>query len=144
MKAFKVLFLLVSVLVLSCNSDDNSNPIQSICDSQAVIDPSVFQQIPTDNYTITSVVLNGNCLEVKVSSSGCDPNNWTMNIKAVPSVTAISPHLVHVKVELINNEECLAVFEKTRSFDLTPLQIQGQTSIQLQIEGWNIPVIYNY
>lgn len=144
MKVFKILFLLVSLLVLSCNSDDNSNPIQSICDSQAVIDTSLFDQIPTDNYSITSIVLNGDCLEVKLSSSGCDPNNWTMNLKAVPSVTAISPHLVHVKVELINNEECLALFAKTRSFDLTPLQIQGQTSIQLQIEGWNIPVIYNY
>lgn len=144
MSFVKKIFLLVSILILSCNSDDDTNPIESNCESQAIIDLVTFQLIQTGNYGINSVIINENCIEIKISSSGCDPNNWTMNFKTVPSTTAVSPHLFHAKVELINNEECLAVYEKTRSFDLTPLQIQGQNSIQLQIQGWNTPVIYNY
>ena len=45
---------------------------------------------------------------------------------------------------VINNQECLAVFQKTKSFDLTPFRIEGQNSVPLNIEGWNEQVIYEY
>ena len=49
-----------------------------------------------------------------------------------------------VKVKLINNQECLAVFQKTKSSDLTPFRIEGQNSVPLNIEGWNEQIIYEY
>ena len=49
-----------------------------------------------------------------------------------------------VKVELVSNQLCLAVLQKTKSFDLLPFQISGQNQIPLNILGWNKTIIYKY
>jgi len=109
-----------------------------------VLDHVAFPLVNTTNYWITNVVLNGDCLEITLSSSGCNPNNWDMNLIGVASTTNIYPPLFHAKVELINNEECLAVFQKTVSFDLAPLKMVGQNTVQIDIDGWNNNIVYQY
>jgi hypothetical protein len=47
-------------------------------------------------------------------------------------------------MELINDEACLAFFQKTVSFDLTPFQIDGQSDLPLNINGWNEQITYEY
>lgn len=140
------LALFTSVLFVACDflDDHIKNPIKSKCNEKAVLDHVAFPQVNTANYGITNVVLNGNCLEITVSSSGCDPNNWDMNLIGVASTTNIYPPLFHAKVELINNEACQAVFQKTVSFDLTPFQMAGQNTVQIAIDGWNNNIMYQY
>lgn len=146
MRVYKIIFLFFAMLLVSCEFLDDTikTPVITACDSNAMVDPILYQQIQTTKYGITSVVLNGDCLEITVSSSGCDPNNWSMNLVTVPSTATVVPQLYHAKVELINDEVCLAVFQKTKSFDLTPLKIQSQNKIQVDIDGWNTPIIYSY
>jgi len=141
-----VLALFTSVFFVACDflDDHIKNPIRSKCDEKAVLDHVVFPQVNTDNYGIINVVLNGDCLEITLSSSGCDPNNWDMNLIGVASTTNIYPPLFHAKVELINNEACLAVFRKTVSFDLTPFQMAGQNTVQIALDGWNTNIMYQY
>ena len=140
------LALFTSVLFVACDflDDHIKNTIKSKCNEKAVLDHVAFPQVNTANYGITNVVLNGDCLEITVSSSGCDPNNWDMNLIGVASTTNIYPPLFHAKVELINNEACLAVFQKTVSFDLTPFQMAGQNTVQIAIDGWNTNIMYQY
>lgn len=138
--------LFLGVFFVSCDFLDDyiKNPVTSKCDKSAVEDAVKLNQISTSNYTITNVVLNGDCLEVTIGSSGCNPDNWTMNLVGAKSLAAVSPPHVGVKVELINNEACLAVFQKTVSFDLTDFQWVGQNQVQLNIDGWNTPILYQY
>ena len=140
------LALFTSVFFVACDFIDDhiKNPIKSKCNEKAVLDHVAFPQVNTANYGITNVVLNGDCLEITVSSSGCDPNNWDMNLIGVASTTNIYPPLFHAKVELINNEACQAVFQKTVSFDLTPFQMAGQNTVQIAIDGWNNNIMYKY
>jgi len=140
------LMLFLGVFFVSCDflDDHIKNPVRSKCNEKGVLDPIAFPLVNTANYGITNVVLNGDCLEITLSSSGCNPNNWDMNLIGVASTTNIYPPLFHAKVELINNEECLAVFQKTVSFDLTPFQMAGQNSVQIDIDGWNNNIVYQY
>src|SRR5690606_4760045 len=108
----------------------------------AIIDEMLFQQVLTGNYGVDNVIVNRNCLEVTITSSGCNPNNWDMNFIASEIVVETLPVQYYTKIELVNNEACLAVFQKTVSFDLTPLQISGQNQVQVNISGWNTPIIY--
>lgn len=121
---FNLLFIIMLAFV-SCKGDDsnccNSNPTN--CNKFSVIDEIKYNQTNTNNYTICNVVLNGDCLEITVSSSGCDPKNWDMNFIASEVVVETLPNQWNVKVALINNEACQAVFQKTMSFDLTPFKI---------------------
>lgn len=143
----KILFLLclTGTFFTSCHYlDDVAYPVISNCDENAIEDATRFSQISTANYHIDNVVLNGDCLEVTISSSGCHPDNWEMNLVGAKSLAAVSPPDVGIKVELINNDACLAVFQKTVSFDITPLQFTGQSQVRLVIDGWNNPILYQY
>src|SRR5690606_23498738 len=140
-----VLILFLGVFFVACDflDDHIKNPITTTCDKSAVEDATRFNQVSTNNYTICNVVLNGDCLEITVSSSGCDPKNWDMNFIASEVVVETLPNQWNVKVALINNEACQAVFQKTMSFDLTPFKITGQNQVQIKIQGWN-NIMYQY
>lgn len=141
-----VLVLFLGMCFVSCDflDDHIKYPVTSKCNEKAVLDQVAFPLVNTANYGITNAVLNGDCLEITISSSGCNPNNWNMNLIGVASTTNIYPPLFHAKVELINNEACQAVFQKTVSFDLTPFQMAGQNTIQIDIDGWNNNIVYQY
>ncbi len=131
---------------VSCKGDDSNccNPNPTNCNKFSVIDEIKYNQTNTNNYTICNVVLNGDCLEITVSSSGCDPKNWDMNFIASEVVVETLPNQWNVKVALINNEACQAVFQKTVSFNLTAFQWVGQNQVQLNVDGWNTPILYQY
>ncbi len=141
-----ILLFFTACSLVSCRYLDDAviTPVTPNCDKNAIEDAVKFHQISTSNYGIDNVVLNGNCLEVTITSSGCNPNNWEMNLVGAKSLAAVSPPHVGVKIELINNDACLAVFQKTVSFDLTDFQWVGQNQVQLNIDGWNTPILYQY
>lgn len=135
------------VVFVGCKGDDSNccpHPNSTNCNEFSIIDETKYNQTNTNNYTITNVVLNGNCLEITVSSSGCNPNNWDMNFVASEVVVETLPNMWYAKVELINNEDCQAVFQKTVSFDLTPFKITGQNQVLINIQGWNTNIMYQY
>ena len=139
--------LIIMLVFVSCKGDDSlccPHPNPTNCNEFSIIDEAKYNQINTNNYSITNVVLNGDCLEITVSSSGCNPNNWDMNFVASEVVVETLPNQWNAKVELINNEACQAVFQETVSFDLTPFQITGQDQVQIKIQGWNTSIMYQY
>ncbi|SEH88147.1 hypothetical protein SAMN02927937_01929 [Paenimyroides aquimaris] len=147
MKQFFVLLLFMGIVTVSCKGDDSNccpHPDPTNCNKFSVIDETKYSQTDTSNYTITNVVLNGDCLEITIGASGCDPNNWDMNLFVSELIVETNPAQYKTKTELINNEACLAVFQKTVSFDLTTLQMPGANQVQLTIEGWNTPILYQY
>ena len=141
-----ILFLLGLFLVFSCSSDDDSGQIiEANCDELAVVLPNDdFDAIANSGFGISDVVLDEDCLVITISASGCDPNNWDMNLYSTDAFFTGLPTVRAVKVEVVNNEACLAVFQKTRSFDLIPFQLQNQNEIILAIEGWAEQVSYQY
>jgi hypothetical protein len=143
LKKIIALFGIIGIIFISCSDDDNAT--NKTCDSNSeVIAETIFNDINTSNYTITDVNLNGDCLEITISSSGCDAEQWQMNLYSTNAFYEVYPLQRAVKVKLINNQLCLAVFQKTKSFDLIPFQIKGQNQISLNIEGWNEQIIYEY
>jgi len=141
----KLLFILTLIHILSCNSEDDNSTIENNCDfTSEVIFEEDFNAISTSNYGIIDVVLNGDCLEITFSSSGCGTDLWEESLYSSDVFYNVFPLLRDVKMELINNEECLAVFQKMVSFDLTPFQIDGQSDLPLNINGWNEQITYGY
>lgn len=146
MKKFLSLIILFGILLSGC-SDDDDNQVNSVstCDATGqVLSDTDYAAIDVTNYTVTNAQLNGNCLEVTVASSGCSGDSWVMNLYSTDSYYESLPPQKSVKVELLNYELCLAVFEKTVSFDVTPFQISGQNEVVFVIEGWDTPINYQY
>ena len=141
----KLLFILTLTHILSCNLEDDNSNIENNCDfTSEIILEEGFNAINTSNYAITEIELIDDCLEITFGSSGCGTDLWEENLYSTDAFYNIFPLQREVKMELINNEACLAVFQKTVSFDLTPFQIDGQSDLPLNINGWNEQITYEY
>ena len=141
----KLLLILTLIHILSCNSEDDNSTIENNCDfTSEIILEEDFNAINTSNYGIIEVELNGDCLGITFGSSGCGTDLWEENLYSTDAFYNVFPLQRDVKMELINEELCLAVFQKTVSFDLTPFQIDGQSDLPLNINGWNEQITYGY
>lgn len=142
MKKIGVFF--ICLFVLSCNSNDEPT-IKNKCNvSSEIISSEDFSAVSTSNYAITKVEIIDDCIEITFGSSGCGTELWEEHLFSVDSFYTIFPLQRDLKMKLINEELCEAYFIKTVSFDLTPLQIDGQNIVPLNIYGWNEQVSYEY
>ncbi|HQW69918.1 MAG TPA: hypothetical protein PLH25_09640 [Flavobacterium sp.] len=145
MKYFLTVLSCLFLVTISCSDDDNKKTTNSNCDKQAIVfSDDNFQDVITANYMITNVVLNGDCLSVTISSSGCSGETWDVELISSNSILESFPVQRLVKIELDNPEVCLAIVQKTVSFDLTPFQVDGQNQVILNIDGWDEPITYQY
>ena len=142
MKKIGVFF--ICLFVLGCNSNDEPT-IKNKCNvSSEIISSEDFSAVSTSNYAITKVEIIDDCIEITFGSSGCGTELWEEHLFSVDSFYTIFPLQRDLKMKLINEELCEAYFIKTVSFDLTPLQIDGQNIVPLNIYGWNEQVSYEY
>lgn len=142
----KVFFIFLFIVFnMSCDSDDDNSNIEHNCDFiSEVISEDDFNEINTSNYEINDIKLNNDCLIITFTSSGCGTDLWEENLVSTDAFYTVFPLQRALKMELINEELCEAVFQKTVSFDLTPFQIDGQNELPLNIDGWHEQIIYEY
>lgn len=139
----KIFFLLL--IVTACNDDDTNEELVSNCDdfgTELTVDE--YEALGDFSENIVDVEIEGDCLQVTVSDSGCD-DSWPVNLHS-PDVF-ISIGLIPnrpLKINIDNNQVCLAVFQKTVSFDLTAFQLDYVNQLTLNIEGWDEGIIYEY
>jgi hypothetical protein len=142
MKKIGVFF--ICLFVLGCNPNDEPT-IKNKCNvSSEIISSEDFSAVSTSNYAITKVEINEDCIEITFGSSGCGTELWKEHLFSVDDSYTIFPLQRDLKMELINEESCEAYFIKTVSFNLIPLQIDGQNIVPLNIYGWNEQLIYEY
>ena len=140
----KIGVFFICLFVLGCNSNDEPT-IKNKCNvSSEIISSEDFSAVSTSNYAITKVEINEDCIEITFGSSGCGTELLEEDLFSVDSFYTTFPYQRALKMELINEESCEAYFIKTVSFDLLPLQLQGQDLLPLNIYGWNEQVIYEY
>jgi hypothetical protein len=140
----KIGVFIIYLFVLGCNSDDEPT-IENKCNVLSeIISSQEFSTVSTSNYAITKVEINEDCIEITFGSSGCGTELWEEHLFSVDSFYTIFPLQRDLKMELINQDLCEANFIKTVSFDLIPLQLEGQDLLPLNIYGWNEQVIYEY
>ena len=147
-KLVKNIFFIFLILMCFMNTqceDENDDLLPSDCDFTTVIDKSEYDNLESANFTFGNVEIIGDCLTINVGASGCDGNTWQYMLVDSGAIAESSPEQRYLKFQLINNELCLAVFSKTVSFDLSPLQINNTTNeVLLNIEGLETPLRYKY
>lgn len=125
--------------------DDDLLIVPNNCDLSILIDSNAYDNSVSSEFAFVSVnIIDGNCLFIEFSASGCDGDSWEFELIDSGAVAESLPEQRFLKFELTNNEACLAVFERSTSFDLIPLQVEGSNEILLNIDGLNEPVVYSY
>lgn len=132
---------LLFVSVCACDDDDNAT---TPCGDSVVISNSNYEADPTSVFVITNAVIDGDCLSLSISSSGCEGNTWETDFFTSTVQTEQNEELFYGRLDLTNLEACLAIVETTVNFDLTPLQISGSNNVSLEIDGWDETLMYTY
>jgi hypothetical protein len=147
MKVKKLSYLSSLFLVLlttQCIKDDGVNSVPTNCDALTLIDSFTYENAATSPYTINSAVLNDDCLVINISASGCDGNSWLIELLDSGGVSDSNPPQRSTKLFLTNDEDCLTVINRVRSFDLSTLQIDDASEIMINIDGLSEPILYSY
>lgn len=114
-----LILLLIGITILSCsNDDDNVNP--SNCDFTALISASEYANAPSDQVTINSVTIAGNCLKINFGASGCDGDTWILKLIDSENVFESNPPQRNLRLSLRNEEACQTLtklfYTNTRRF----------------------------
>lgn len=118
-------------VVIDCIEPACGQP-QPLCDSILTLMPG--DPFPwTTPASVIDAQIVGNCLELNVGFSGCQPDHdfdlyYMWNFCLTPPVH----HVLRLGHD--NNEACLAHFTKQLSYDLQPLKIPGMGDITLHIQ----------
>ncbi|WP_323788295.1 hypothetical protein [Psychroserpens sp.] len=144
MKLSKTLiaFLCFPLLLMNTQCDEDDDFQVSNCGQPVIIDNAYFESAVSSEYTLVDFNLNGDCLTIEVSSSGCDGETWSMVVVDSGNIAESSPEQRYLKFVFTNDEACLAVFNQSREFNLTGLRIDGSNEVVLNIEG--LPEVINY
>lgn len=145
MRVTKRILIMVCCMALFMNTQCDDDEMQaSPCDQTVVVDAGFYETAETDVYEYIGSEIVDNCLTIEIAASGCDGHSWSMVLVDSGSVAESLPEQRYLKFVFGNDETCLAVFSRSRSFDLTALQVEGSNDILLNIEGFPEPLLYSY
>lgn len=128
-------------LSFSCNNDDDG--LQS-CDRSALLDADLFVSAPSQTVFLNSAEIEGDCLRINFSASGCNGETWEFNLVGQPSDAAVFPPLVNIRLILESTELCEAMISREVSFDLTVFQVSNTNSLSFQLQNNGQNLLYAY
>jgi len=142
MKIFKLICLsILATATLSCTSDDEGS---TPCDAKAVLDPERFETAPAMSLNIESAAIEGDCLNIRFTSSGCNGDTFVFNLIGLPNDATVFPPLVNVRLSLSSNELCEAIVSREVSFDLSVFQQSNTDRVTLALQNNGQSLLYVY
>ncbi len=100
------------------------------------MDTKAFDKKPKTIPVLESFRLEGDCLLIRYSHSGCSGDSWKPELFDEGIVRESFPVQRTIRFHLENEEMCLAFITKEASFDLSPLKDKaGPVQFKLQNTG---------
>ncbi len=140
MKQLWILILTALTLMFSSCNDATNTPE---CEFETLISAEEFVTAPSDPVSINTVEIEGNCLVITFSASGCSGDTWEVKLIDSESIMESLPPQRNLRLSLKNEELCEAYISKEMSFDISNLQVEGY-SVQLNLLNSNESVLYSY
>ena len=144
MKTYR-LFTAIMILstLMSCNdNDDNTSNDKNICEPEIIVSEEAFNNAPNSGHSINELQLEGDCLTIDFSASGCGGDTWEIKLVASPIVIETFPIQQFIRLSLKNEEVCRAVIRKSVTFDISKLKETSPEPSFINFVGYNDKVFY--
>ena len=141
MKYLSTAILVTMLFFIAC--EDEKGDAKLDCDQTARISASEYPTAPDDPVTIEEVMINKNCLNFRYTATACNGNTWAVELIDSGDVMESQPPRRDIVFVLHNDEECDAIVTKEVSFDVSPLQVDGN-SVILILQNTGEEVLYQY
>ena len=136
-----LIIALIPFAMLSCTDSDDPSP--NGCDQGTVISQQRFRNAPSDELTINSLEIEGDCLVINFSASGCDGESWRLELIDSGGINDSAPPQRELRLILKNEELCEAFITREISFNIAGLQVNGG-SVWLNLSNSNEEILYEY
>ena len=130
--------ILIAFTVLSCTEEDQLIS----CDAQPNINESVYGTTSAP-VTINSAKILTDCLEIRFSYIGC-ADLVTYDLAVSENVSNTLPPSRSMRIVLAEEGTCNITQTQTFRIDLTILQVENTSRLNLELEGWINPLVYVY
>jgi hypothetical protein len=138
----KIVFLTLILLVaISCSENNSINTYDS--DFQVIVDEDLYANAPADPLEIIDLTIVNDSLKISFSSGGCDGSSWDVKLIDSGAILESFPVQRNLRLSLKNEELCKAIVMKEIAFDISKLQVEGN-SIQLNITNSDKSILYKY
>lgn len=131
--------LILSLVFISCDFNDDYTFTGSI-----IIDSQGYNNTNISAVAIDSLSLSGDSLTVFYSSGGCDGSTWEVQLFDSGNIMESAPPQRNIVFSLENEELCMAYISKITTFDLTPIQIPGDSAVSLNLLNTGETILYEY
>ncbi|WP_299337189.1 hypothetical protein [uncultured Psychroserpens sp.] len=132
-----LVYLILSLLLFSCNSDDDT--AEEVCGDSIIIDATLFQLDSPSNFDIIDAEITDDCIAITIFASGCDMSTWQADLVTDGLQTDSTPPYRLLRLNFSSQEPCEAGFLKTYQFYLGN---ETQTVIY-SLEDWDEQLIHN-
>lgn len=136
-----ILLALIPILLLGCTNGDEPGP--NGCDLGTVISQELYREAPSDEATINSLEIEGDCMRINFSASGCSGESWKITLIDSGSILESDPPQRNLRFSLDNNELCEAFITKNLTFNIKNLRVEGGR-VQLNLTNSGDQVLYEY
>ncbi len=140
LKHYSLILSFLLVIISSCTINDSSG--EEVCGDFAIESELNYNSTSSSFYTIKDVSASGNCLTITISASGCSGDRWQAELYFSEQTPESSPIQRFSKLSLITNEACLAVFEKSFTFNIGNMRSENDP-FALKLDGWDNQIIIN-
>ncbi len=137
--------ILLAVLISSCGQSkkitSNEKPILEPCEPITFTDDQ-FRDIESDYYSLDSLFIDNNCLNIWVSyGGGCGDSEFTLlyNNKVMKSM----PPKTNLMLKFTDNDNCRAIVQQKLYYDLSFFDDYAKSGgINLRLVGLDSSVLY--
>ena len=140
----KTILRIVAMGLLMFSCSDNDVVDQDNCDAQVIISSEDYTNTSNAGLTINSLEIEGDCLKVNYSASGCDGNSWELELIDSEAVLESFPVQRNLVLSLVDNEDCEAFITKEATFDISELQVEDNNRVRFNILNFDTQVLYEY
>lgn len=133
------LFALV-VLLSNCRSPEQ---FSHSCEQPTTISAKLYDSAPKDHVTINKMDIEGDCLRINFSSSGCSGDSWVVKLIDAGVIMESYPPRRNLIFSLKNEEMCKAYITKEMTFDVSALKVAPDKVI-LQITNTGHEILFEY
>ncbi|PCI01859.1 MAG: hypothetical protein COB81_06625 [Flavobacteriaceae bacterium] len=139
MKKRILIGLVVIFGIIACNNNDDSNN----CNQVTIVSSEQYETAPNDQLFINTLELNGDCLKINFSSSGCNGDTWVLKLIDSENIMESNPPQRNLRLSLRNEEDCEAFITRELTFDVNELRVNGN-QVLLNITNSDDQILYEY
>ncbi|MEM7373966.1 MAG: hypothetical protein AAF587_35570 [Bacteroidota bacterium] len=116
----------------------------SVCDQAVRISENQYERAKSDPFTILEAVIEDHCLTLTVSrGGGCKDHDFSLLDRNTVNYSLPPQRAIKLVLDT-HNDACKALISSEHSFDISPLQLEGQSEIVLMLEGVEEQLLYSY